>query len=147
MHNTQYTKRNMRYGFTLIEVLVAIILVGLAVASLMGANISFSKSNGTGDDLSTAEFLIEQIRDRTALLDYDNLHNLDGISYSPPIDADGQQLSGLSALSQQVIVENVSDSNFELVVADGSSNFLRVTAKVIRNGKEISSANWIRAEY
>ena len=139
--------RHIKYGFTLIEVLVAMVRVGLAIASLVGANVSFSRSNGAGADLSTSEFLIEQIRERTALLDYDNLHSLDGVSYSPPIDADGQQLNGFSAFSQQVTVENVSDSNFELVVTDHSSHFVKITVKAIQNSKEISSAGWIRAQY
>ena len=46
-------------GFTLIEVLVAIMLLGLAIASLVATNISLTKANGAGADLSTSEFLIE----------------------------------------------------------------------------------------
>ena len=55
-------------GFSLIEVLIAILLVGLAIASLVGANSAFTQSNGAGTDLSTAEFLLEQVRELTTLL-------------------------------------------------------------------------------
>ena len=51
-----------RSGFTLVEVLIAVALIGLAIASLLVANISFTKANSAGMDLSTAEVLIEQIR-------------------------------------------------------------------------------------
>ena len=48
-----------KQGFTLIEVLVAVVLIGLAIASLVAANSSFTRANGAGVNLSTAEFGIE----------------------------------------------------------------------------------------
>ena len=143
--------RDGRYenGFSLVEVLIAIILVGLAIASLVAANISFTKANAAGTDLSTAEFLIEQVRERSISVDYDDLNSLlhfDGVTFSPPINADGKYLTDFAAFSEQIIVENVSEQNFEQVVGYDSS-FIRVTAKVFLNSKEISSAGWIRARY
>ena len=65
IRNTQYAIRNTKYerGFSLIEVLIGILLVGLAIASLVAASNAFTRANGAGVNLSTAEFLIEQIRD------------------------------------------------------------------------------------
>lgn len=154
-------------GFSLIEALFAILLVGLAIASLVGANIAFTNANSVGTNLSTAEFLLEQIKELTATLaavdpdggsaifgpeegslaDYDDLDDFDGASFSPPISADRTVLSDFGAFTQQVTVENVSASNFELIVSDHSSEFLRVTVKVLMNSTEISSASWIRANY
>ena len=154
-------------GFTFIEVLIAIILIGLAIASLVAANSSFTKANSAGTDLSTAEFLIEQIRELTAMLpvidpqtgtglfgpeepglaNYDDLDDFDGASFSPPISAEREVLDGYAAFSQQITVENVNPANFEEVVSDHSSFFVRVTVKVLLNSKEISSLSWIRARY
>ena len=165
--------RDMKYGsgFSLVEVLIAILLVGLAVASLVAANSAFTKANGAGTDLSTAEFLAEQIRELTALLPvvepetpesgvdvfgpepdetlatYDDLNDFDGKSFSPPINANRTALADLAAYSQQVTVENVDKSNFEQVVADHGSSFVRVTVRVYLNSKEITSASWLRARY
>ena len=136
-----------RDGFTLIEVLIAVILVGLAIASLVAANNSFTKTNAAGTDLSTAEFLVEQIRELTAMTAYDELDDLDGVSFSPPISADGNALDDSAAFSQQITVDNVDAANFENVVPDHSSDFVRVTVRVLLNSKEISSAGWIRARY
>lgn len=136
-----------RSGFTLVEVLIAVALIGLAIASLLMANISFTKANSVGMDLSTAEFLIEQIRERTTLVAYNNLYSFDNASFSPPIDSNGEVLSDFAAFSQQVTVENVSPADFEQVVSDYSSSFVRVTVKVLLNSGEISSASWIRAQY
>lgn len=155
-------------GFTLIEALFAILLVGLAIASLMGANTSFTRSNGAGAELSTAEFLLEQVKELTATLPvsdpetttwttfgpeeaslaaYDDLDDFDGASFSPPISAGRVSLADFAAFTQQVTVQNVSASNFGLVVADRSTAFVRVTVRVLRNSAEISSASWIRARY
>jgi prepilin-type N-terminal cleavage/methylation domain-containing protein len=157
----------MKKGFSLIEVLIAILLVGLAIVSLVVANSAFTEANGAGADLSTAEFLIEQIRELTTLLavvdpqtttttfgpeeasfaGYDDLDDFDGANFCPPISADRAVLNAFPAFSQRITVENVSASNFEQVVSDHSSAFVRVTIKIFLNSKEISSASWIRARY
>ena len=163
------SNRQFNKGFTLVEVLIAIVLVGIAITSLVAANVAFTKANGFGSDLTTAEFLIEQIRElslflavtdpqtgtdvfgaesiETGLADYDDLDDFDGAGFSPPINADREQLSDLSGFSQQVTVDNVNPSDFEQVVADHSSGFVRVTVKVFLNSVELSSAEWIRARY
>jgi prepilin-type N-terminal cleavage/methylation domain-containing protein len=136
-----------KYGFTLIEVLIAILLVGLAIASLVVANGSFTKANAAATDLSTAEFLIEQVRERSISVNYDDLRGLehfDNVPFSPPINADGVKLNSFAAFSEQITVENVSDANFGQVVVD--SNFVRVTVKVFLNSKQISSASWLQAD-
>ncbi|MFA5251605.1 MAG: type II secretion system protein [Phycisphaerae bacterium] len=131
-------------GFTLIEVLIAILLVGVAIAALVAANGSFTKANAAATDLSTAEFLIEQVRERSISIRYDNLSSLNG-TFSPPINSAGESLNGFAVFSEQITVENVSESNFEQAVAY-DSGFIRVTVKVFLNSKEISSARWLRAD-
>ncbi len=162
--------KDTRYedGFSLIEVLIAILLVGLAIASLVTANSAFTKANGAGVELSTAEFLSEQIRELSILLpvidpntgistfgpetgetlaDYDDLDDFDGVSFSPPISADRNVLNDLAVYRQQITVENVDASDFEQVVSNHGSYFVRVTVKVFLNSREVSSVRWLRARY
>lgn len=155
-------------GFSLIEVLIAILLVGLAVASLMAANTALTMANGAGTDLSTAEFLLGEIRELTVLLpvvdpqtdddtfgpetgevlaDFDDLDDFDGAVFSPPINGERAVLNNSAAFSQQIIVENVSASNFEQAVGDHGSDFVRVTVRVLLNSQEITSASWLRTRY
>jgi len=157
-----------RRGFTLVEVLVMVLFIGIALVGLFAANTVFTQVNGAGADLSTAEFLIEQIKELTAQLPvldpdvvgsptfgaeeagvalYDDLDDFDGITLSPPIDAYRQSLNDFSAFSQQITVQNVSPADFEQVVADLASNFIRVTVTVYLNSERLSSASWVRAEY
>jgi len=162
MRHTRYSN-----GFSLVEVLIAVVLVGLAIAALLASNSALTIANSEGAELSTAEFLSEQIRELTAMLNvvdpetgigtfgpeepnfisYDDVDDFDGAVFSPPISADRSTLNDFSAFTQQVTVENVSASNFELVVGDHSSSFVRVTVRVLLNAREISSACWIRARY
>jgi len=154
-------------GFSLVEVLIATILIGLSIAALVAANGSFTMANDAGADLSTAEFLIEQIREMTTMLavidpetetttfgpeetsvaGYDDLDDFDGQTFSPPINANKVPMASYPTFSQQVVVENLDPSNFNQVVGDHASDFVRVTATVSQNGRPISSASWIRARY
>lgn len=162
MRHTRYSN-----GFSLVEVLIAVVLVGLAIAALLASNSALTIANSEGAELSTAEFMTEQIRELTTMLNvvdpetgigtfgpeepnfisYDDVDDFDGAIFSPPISADRSTLNDFSAFTQQVTVENVSASNFELVVGDHSSSFVRVTVRVLLNAREISSACWIRARY
>jgi len=156
-------------GFTLIEVLIAVVLVGLAIASLAASNRALTQANGAAADASRAEFLIEEIRELTGGLavvdpqdgtsvfgpesaeggvgDYDDLDDFDGAVFSPPISAARTVLSDLAGYSQVVTVENVSAGDFEQVVADHGSLFLRITVRIELGGRELSSAQWLRSRY
>ena len=168
IQTTNSTQQAARCAFTLIEVLIAIVLIGLAIASLVGANTAFTRANGAGANLSTAEFLTEQIRELTTMIavidpnggtgtfgpesgenlaNYNDLDDFDGTSFSPPISINRQVLNNFAAFSQQITVENVNASDFEQVVSDHSSSFVRVTVKVFFNSTQITSASWIRASY
>jgi len=159
------------YGFSLVEILISIILVGLSITALVFASNSFTMANGAGADLSTAEFLVEQIREMTTLLpvrdpdvdtwttlgpngesdvaNYNDVDDFDGFNSATlgaPIDALGNPLSDLAAFSQGVTVDWVSQSNFNQI-STSATPFVRVTATVALNGREICSASWIRADY
>jgi prepilin-type N-terminal cleavage/methylation domain-containing protein len=154
-------------GFSLLEILMSVILVGLSVTALVVASNSFTMANGEGADLSTAEFLLEQIRELTAMLpvidpqsgtavfgpeetgvaNYDDLDDFNGATFSPPIGSNRTVLNDLAGFSQHIVVQNVSQSNFSWVVANHGSNFVRITMTISLNNRQISSASWIRARY
>jgi prepilin-type N-terminal cleavage/methylation domain-containing protein len=158
---------NHKSGFSLIEVLIAIVLVGLAIASLVAANGAFTRANGVGVDLSTAEFLLEQMKELTAMMPvvdpngatpfgpetgetvayFDDLGDFDNATFSPPIDTRKNPLNNFTTFSQQVIVENVNPSDFDVVISDYGSDFVRVTVKVFQNSTEIISSCWLRTVY
>ncbi|MFA6185781.1 MAG: type II secretion system protein [Phycisphaerae bacterium] len=136
-------------GFTLIEILVAVVLLGIAIAAIVGSNAAFSLQTSQAGELSTAEFLIEQIRELTALMPVNDpnqvsIYGFDGDTFNPPIDGQRRPLANFSAYSQVVTVDYVNATNFQQIVADNSSDFVRITVKILYNGSEISQAKWIR---
>jgi type II secretory pathway pseudopilin PulG len=129
-------------GFSLIEAMIATVLVAIAIVSLMVSNQAYTQINAAGLDMSTAEFLIEEARERSASLEFDNLAAFAG-TYSPPEDIEGIPLpAAFDAFSQQVTIQYVSPSDFTVPLA--GSDFIRVTVTIQRNGEAISSADWIR---
>jgi type II secretory pathway pseudopilin PulG len=161
--------RQYKTGFTLLEALLAVMLIGLAVAGLAASSGAFTQYNAAGVDLSTAEFLIEEIRELTAPLpavdptsgtaafgaesgeiavgNYDDLDDFHNKSFSPPIDVSRTAMPEFSAFTQQVTVQNVSTANLTQAVANHSTDLYRVTVTITKNGQTISSASWIRARY
>jgi len=157
-----------RAAFTLAEILIAIIFLGLAIAALLGTNRVLTQSNAAAIELSTAEFLTEQFRELTILLpaydpqegidsfgreeallaNYDDIDDFDDLPpFSPPINADRQPINSLASYRQTVTVQNVSPTNFALVVADNTTSFLKVTVNIYFNSKLVSSTSWIRTRY
>jgi prepilin-type N-terminal cleavage/methylation domain-containing protein len=161
---------SMHRGFSLIEVLIATILIGVAIAALLGANGSFSMANNAGADLSTAEFLVEQIRELTTMLPvadpdvgtwttlgpesgetldtYDDVDDFKNATFCPPIDPNRAVLHEFPEFAQKVAVAKVDCRDFSRVVPDNDPNdFVRITVDVLKSGRPVTSASWIRARY
>ena len=147
MKNTA-KKHKTRDGFTLIETLFASLLLGLVIAALAAASGSFTMANGYGVDLTTAEFLIEEVRERTANESFDTLvANYSSLqTFNPPIDVAGTNMDDFGQFSQQIVIEHVQSGNFDQIDSFGTSEFIRVTVTVTKGSQPISSTSWIRAQ-
>ena len=145
-------KNNCKYsvntdGFTLIEALFASMLLGLVIASLVAASGAFTMANGYGLELSTAEFLVEEVRELTANETFgDLLTNFNGQTFNPPKDITGTPMSDFSEFSQQISVSRVQADDFTQDDSTGTSPFVRVTVTITKNSQPVTSTSWIRAE-
>lgn len=131
--------QNHHRGFTLLESLFAAMLIGLVIAALAASSGAFTMANAAGVDMSTAEFLIEEIREWTAPMVFSDLAGIAG-DYSPPIDVTGAELADFAAFTQQVTVENCGTE-----FGAPNSDFVRITVTILKNGNPVSQADWIRA--
>ena len=136
--NVQY--RTPTRGFTLIESLFAAMLIGLVIAALAASSGAFTMANAAGVDLSTAEFLIEELREHTAPVAFADLAGMGG-TFKPPIDVNGVVMNDFAAFEQQVTAENCGG-----IFNATPDNFVRITVTIRKNGQEISKASWIRAK-
>jgi type II secretory pathway pseudopilin PulG len=153
-------------GFTLIEALIASMLIGLAIAALVSSSGAFTMYNAAGLDLSTSEFLIEEIRELTApmpategttfgldtgevsLALYDDVDDFRNRTYKPPIGVDRVAMTEFAAYSQRISVDKVNSADLTQTLAStATSDFYRVTVTILKNEQTITSASWIRAKY
>jgi prepilin-type N-terminal cleavage/methylation domain-containing protein len=162
------SENKIRSGFTLIEALVATVLIGVSIAALIASNVSHTQANAHGMYTSTAEFLIEEIRAMTMPLDfvepdeipdtfgpdngevdvgdYDDLDDFDGVTFSPPVDVSGNALNDFSEYSQVVTVKSVNPADFTSAVDDFDSSIVRMSVSIVMNGKEVGSTSWLITE-
>jgi prepilin-type N-terminal cleavage/methylation domain-containing protein len=133
-------------GFTLVEILIAMILMSIGIIGLVVANGTLSKVNGAGIELSTAEFLLEQVRERSALMSFSSIESLDGKTYCPPEDATGIPLPDFVDYTQQITVEHVLETDLEQVDSTNSSPFKRITVEILHSGRIVTSGQWIRGD-
>lgn len=138
--------RKNRKGFTLLEVLIAVVLIGIGIAGIVAANGSLTKLNGAAVDLSTAEFLAEQIREMTAQMNFSSLNSLNNKNYCPPRDSQDQALNDFSDYTQSITAVHVQNDDLTQV-SGNSTNYIRITVDIVRDSKTITSASWIRANY
>ena len=144
MMRTQYNGHSN--GFTLIEVLFAAMLIGLVIAAIAVSSSASTMVNGVGLNMSTAEFLIEEIREQTASMTFDEVVIYTASPINPPIDLSGAPMAEFSAFSQQVTVEYLNPANLEQVSASPPTDFIRVTVTITKNNVPVGSASWIRAQ-
>jgi type II secretory pathway pseudopilin PulG len=134
-------------GFTLIEALMAAMLIGLAIAALASSSGAFTMYNAAGLDLSTSEFLIDEIRELTASVKFSDLGTLyNGRVYNPPRDSFSQPMTDFAAYTQTINVAYVTAANLA-TVSVGATDFRRITVTISKSGQTITSTSWIRAQY
>jgi type II secretory pathway pseudopilin PulG len=164
-------KRNMlRRGFWLVESAVAIAVVGVGIVAVVGSQQSWHVQAVASGELATGVRLAAEIREMSLLLpandpvtgnttwgiefgelipmDLDDLDDLDGGTFSDsdgtgPLDATGAVIVGMDGWEQRVAVQCVNPFDVTTVVADGSSEVVRIKVTVFSNNNEITSLSWI----
>ena len=159
-------KKLFRPGLSMIELMIAMIFISITILALIASSGAFTQANAFGIEMSTAEFLIEEIRELTtglavtdpqdgtvtfgaemgenSISQYDDIDDFDGVSFSPPVDINGSALGNFSGYTQQITVENVDIGDLNNVVADHSTQFYKVTVTIVLNGQTLSTSSWIR---
>jgi prepilin-type N-terminal cleavage/methylation domain-containing protein len=131
--------KNKNCGFTLIEALIAMVILGLAITALLVANQSFTSTNAGGIELSTAEFLIEQVRERSVNTGFASLSSLAGTNL-PPKDSQGIDLTDYPGYSETITVQSASGFG-------PNTDFCKINVEIYLHNELISSASWLRAKY
>jgi prepilin-type N-terminal cleavage/methylation domain-containing protein len=148
-------KPNYGVGFTLIEVCVAIIIVGVAITALMTGIASGTRINDAGQNLTEAIFLTQEVREYTLTQEevlassnppqsFASIWNSFVGAYSPPVDGQGHTISGLSGWSQAISIAYMDPAT--MAVVPGPTDLIRVTVTISRNNVQIMSTSWLVAK-
>ena len=165
--NIERTKRT-RGGFTLVEIVVATVLIGLAMAAMMVSVASNTRVNDAGTKLTQASFLAQEIREWTLTLPFrdqdpgdqgnppgsdgtspqtwvDDLDDLMDVTYCPPRDGQGYAISSLPEWSQTITLTWRDPNDLTTTVTAGTSDVIYVNVDVKYVNKLITSSGWLVA--
>jgi len=156
-----------RRGFTLIDVLGALLIIGVGVAAVMHFIARSTAANASSGRLGVATVLANNIHEYALSLDPSVLPQslptppayllqLDGKTFNPPIDGQGDSITdmadpatGKSLWSQAATVVAVSRGKLgsgvsqQNPVTPTSTNLRRLTVVVSYNNKPVYSATWM----
>lgn len=161
------SRRRRGSGFTLIEAALVTVIIGVGVMAMLQLLAAGTVQNGAGAKMTTALALAGNVREltldlsfsdpsqtpawgpetgETTLASYDDLDDLDGRSFNPPIDARRQTIADQAEWTQVVSVQCVDPDLITTVVPDGSSPMARVTVTVLCDGQEVCSSSWLAVD-
>jgi hypothetical protein len=77
------------------------------------------------------------------LATYDDVDDMAGCVFNPPINARRQQITTMPGWEQRITVQCVDEDRLTLNVPNGTSPAAVVTCKAYHNGKEVCSMQWM----
>ena len=156
--------RAWRGGFTLIETAIVTVIVGVGTVAVLQLLASGTMSNAESSEVTTGLNLANDIKEMSRGLafydpttptawgvdsgentvdSYDDVDDLDGVSFSPPVDARRQSLSSYTNWKQTVTVDTVNPSSIGTSTTKGSQPINRITVKVYKSDSEICQLTWL----
>lgn len=155
-----------RRGFSLVEVLVATVILGIGMAALMTAMAANTRTNTEGQSVTQAVFLAQELREYTLTLPFadptpgdagsppgvdpydggtiDDLDDLMDRTFSPPLDGQGGSHYELQGWSQTVTLSWRDDGDLAGATrTPGSTKVVHVQVTISYEGREVLTTGWI----
>ena len=156
-------RNRVRKGFTLIEAAMTTAVIGFGVVGMLQLLAAGTVANSEGTELTTAVNLANNVREislglafrdpeqptvwtarEAGALYYDNITDLDNMTFQPPLDVRRRPITGYGTWSQRVKVETVASDNLTSLRPDDINEpAVRVTVTVTRNNVAVHEANWL----
>jgi len=135
--NKKRRRHNRTHGFTLIEALFSVVIVGLGVVALMLLFAAGTEVNSFGNRLSTGVIFAEQVRAATDDTPFADLTTLDGQAY------DGT--AGLADFQIQLAATPVNPDDLTPYVGP-DPEMIRMSARVRYKNDDLTTLNWLRSQ-
>lgn len=139
MRAIELNRRSFRRGFTLLEVILATIIVGTGITAAMQLFVTCTQQNQTAVGMTVAMNLANNIQEYTATVAYADLEAYEGAVYNPPKDAGWADLDdgllgpgrGLGRYTQKVHVSRVKKSDLTSATSgNADEGVLKVVVEV-----------------
>ena len=127
-------------AFTLLEAMLAIVIVGLGITGLLMVAASGTTVNAYGNELSAAVLLAEELRAMTDVMPYDNLTALNGATFNG-VDAHGDNVPNMQQYQQTLDIAEVSPTS---LTASSGTDMIKITATVSKNTTDLIQISWLR---
>ena len=123
-------------GFSLIEVAVATVIIGLGVTALLLSVGAGTRVNDNARELTQAAFLAGEVREWASNQTFANLSALASpTTFSPPQDGGGNTITDMAGWSQVISITWRDGVNLNNNVAVGSSKFINMQVQVFRGSQ------------
>ena len=134
---------------------MAQIIIGLAVTAMCQLLATGTQSNAAATELSTGVNLANNIHElsvglpfndpgHTVIGTYHSVWDLNGLVFSPPIDAKQQSISGYASWSQTVSVQTVDNTQLTAARPNNTSVPTALVSVVVsHNNRYIYKASWL----
>ena len=123
-------------GFSLIEVAVATVIIGLGVSALLLSVGAGTRVNDDAQELTQASFLAGEVREWASNQTFANLSALASpTTYNPPRDGSGNAITDMAGWSQKISFTWRDGANLNNNVAAGTSKFINLQVQVFRGNQ------------
>jgi MSHA pilin protein MshD len=153
-------------GFTLIEAALTTVIIGVAFVAMLTLFAAGTSINGDTAQITTGMNLAKNVREMAMTMrftsptrpatwgrdageaanvpaDWDDLNDLDNVTFDPPVDAAGNAIADLSGWQQTVDVECVDANGLGTVLPNGgSADAVRVTTIITHGSSEVWRMSW-----
>lgn len=155
--------RRRRRGFTLIEAAWVTVIVGVGVGAMLELLAAGTMSNSAGNEMTTAVNLANNVHEislglafadpqaptqwtsrESTVAAYDNITDLDGQTFSPPLDVCRLPIAGYEKWAQKVKVETVALDTLSSVRPNTMTvPSAKVTVQILHNNKVVHTVSWL----
>ncbi|HXE51711.1 MAG TPA: prepilin-type N-terminal cleavage/methylation domain-containing protein [Tepidisphaeraceae bacterium] len=153
----------VRRGFTLVEASMAMVIISVGVMAMLQLLAAGTVSNEDGAELTTAVNLANNIHEislwlafqdtnnpgspttkETSPANYNDIWDMNGDTYSPPLDVSRNSIATYGNWAQQVTVSTVDPNNVTATRPnDPTQPTARVTVIITHRGKQVYQASWL----
>jgi prepilin-type N-terminal cleavage/methylation domain-containing protein len=140
-HNI-FARQTRPRGFTLIEASLTTVIIGVGFLAMLQLLAAGTMTNIRAIESTTAVNLAKNVREMSLKKKFSEISALDGASYQPPIDSQGEALSDFANWKQTVAVHAVDPDRMTLDISNATPSAVRVSVQIEHNGERVCDVSW-----